>query len=251
MLYGGATSGGPLWSVDRQVLFVHGSGGLNPLLFDTVAVTRAIQPGVELGIAMMFHRTPRFSFGGSLGYVGRPTRQGCAAVSSYLAEPVDVAHPVDEHFNEQVCTTANGRRTGTAFIAFSMSVAYRLRPGAIAPYVTLGAGIAMPLRSYVETLGTVTSSYCGAADARCDVQVYVPEEHNVRPVLSPGAGVTVKLAPLATLVLEGRDVMGWYPVTGPTPPFAARFTTHSVFKHAMVLRAGLEFAFVVRHERRY
>ena len=252
-LYAGATiSARTAWSVPVQALLVPHSGGqAGPALFDTVSVGRTMGPGLSLGVGMTWHRTPRFAFGGAVEFLAKPSIQRCSGPGAWKSEPLSLLHPLDEHFNEQLCINANGSVQATGLLTLLLQARYAFTEGSLQPYAGVALGIGGPLNSYVETVGTVSSGDCPSLQPSCQVLLYTPEQTNLRPAIAPGLGMSVRVAPLATLVVEARDVMTWLPAARATPITEPLTRSRARFSHTVSLHAGLEFAFVARHERRY
>src|SRR5688572_8706093 len=73
-LFGGAVTGGNIWTIERQPVCLMPSCAP----YDTLRLARDLTSSITIGVAMSYFPTPKFGLQGEVAYLGLPLRDGCA-----------------------------------------------------------------------------------------------------------------------------------------------------------------------------
>lgn len=243
MIAAGLTAGRDLWSVPAQPAYV---AGTQPALFDTMAVARTLVPGLVVTVALSYARWSRTAIDIEGGYFGAASRQHCVPVAPFAAEA--------ERFNEQVCTSANGRRVATAIAGLLVGATHRWTAGRAQLLVRASVGAGQTINSFVTTEGDVVSSRCGnGVTSACTVALYETDEHSVfTPLAALGAGLALRVGRASRLRFEVRDLVANLPVVEGAQPLTQPFVSRShTLTHVPLVSAGYEVVVDSHYQRRY
>jgi hypothetical protein len=194
-------------------------------------------------VGTTYYKTPKLGIGGELSFFGIRSQQHCGPVAPYHAEP--------EHFNQQLCENADGRRYTTSVVGLVVGGVYRLSSGAVQPYLRAGAGLGVSLRSMVETTARVTSARCGGAPD-CEFLIYTADRRAaLSPLASLAAGIAIEVGPGTAMKLEVRDLIARLPVANATAPNQPSTRVSYSMPHVVTLALAVEMVYASRHGRRY
>jgi hypothetical protein len=234
-----------LWSVDRQLVFVQGTGGqFQQAQFDTLALGKSARPGLMFGIGATWLMTPRLGLGGELAWRSVNTTQHCHPVSPY--------YPEAEKLNQQICEGIDGGRSTSARFTFLLHARYGPIQGLIQPFVRLGGGLVIPTSSTAEAIGRVTTASCMGAPT-CDYAVYTHPGTGPHPTLAAlaGIGVGIRSGRYTTIRLEARDDFLPAPAPIAKAPTVPYNDVRSNWVHVFSVVTAVEIRYEQRRERRY
>jgi hypothetical protein len=235
-IFGGLTTGSPLWVVGHQPLSLI----QDPTLFDTLRLTRALEPGVSLGASAAYFSSPHFGITGEIFFMGLGLDDGCRLI--YRAPPADT-------LNLQTCEDISEHGGSASTVAFAVGAVYRFSPrGFAAPYLRAQGGLTARSISTVEMVGMFTD-----ADGNTQTRLVVadPHHHTLFPTLSAGLGVLVPVSAGYQVGLEIRDnLLFLQAATGPSTVFAET-PTKTVLKHGFSFLVRFDIVLEHKRGRRY
>jgi hypothetical protein len=240
-LFGGVAAGGDLWEISRQPLVVPGTE-LAPL-YDTLRLTRRMNPALTLGLSGTVFRTDRLGISADMVFLGLTTEDLCTLVhESAGADP--------QRRNAQLCSDISSRSVTPTTVGFWVGMAFRPAPRAlVSPYLRLQAGIGARSGSLIEMVG----SFVEAGGRRERLVIRDASSGRIAPSVGIAAGLMLPLGPGHQLRLELRDqILLLGRAAGPASdqnqlaPPTERFAFHSVG-----LTAGVDIVLEQRRGRRY
>jgi hypothetical protein len=228
-LFGGAVTGGNIWTIERQPVCLMPS--CSP--YDTLRLARDLSSSITIGVAMSYFLTPKFGIQGEVAYLGLPLRDACAVVGAGTQRTAEV------------CGNIQGASHTTGSVSFLASALFRVIPRAsLSPYLRAGWGVVTIDQSTIDVAGP---------DASGQVYQVIRDDSPRRLALSLvfGGGVTFALGPGYQFRLEVRDVVaGFERMTGAAdnlgfPPIGSRSYHH------LALSMGLDVVLERKRGRRY
>lgn len=240
-LFGGVSTGAPLWEVNRQPLFVLGTE-LAPR-YDTLRISRRLNAGFALGITGTVFRSATLGLSGEMLFLGLTTDDACEM--AYETPGADA-----QRRNAQVCSDIAGRSRTPTTVALSFGGMYRPFPrAAVSPYLRAQAGFGIRSGGVVE----MTGAFGQGSGRQQRLVVNGNGGTSIIPTGAIGAGLLTALGPGYQLRLELRNqVMAMPRVTGPADQLnGAAAPTTSTFRQNFVLTAGLDIVLEQKRGRRY
>jgi hypothetical protein len=236
-IFGGVTTGASLWTVGKQPLSLLEEQGLS---FDTLRLSRALEPGVSLGAGATYFPSPHFGMTGEIFFMGLGVDDRCQFV--YAASQ-------NGWYNDQICGDITERGGSASTIAFSLGGIYRIAPrGFASPYLRLQGGLATRSISTVELVGQFTD-VDGVTQTRLIIED--PSHSALYPTLAAGLGVLVPVGPGYQVGLELRDnLLFARTVTGPATDLAIA-PTGTTLKHGFSLLVRFDIVLEHKRGRRY
>jgi hypothetical protein len=234
-IFGGVTSGSSLWVVDKQPLSLLDE----PSVYDTLRLTRTLEPGISLGASATYFSSPHFGITAEIFFMGFGLDDGCEFV--YTA-------PGSDEYNPQICADIAEHGGSASTIAFTLGGIYRFAPrGFAAPYLRLQGGVTARNTSTVEMVGRFVD-----VDGNTQTRLVVPDpgHSTLKPTFAAGVGVLVPIGPGYQVGLELRDnLLLIQTVTGPAS-YAAT-PTETALEHGISLVARFDIVLERKRGRRY
>jgi hypothetical protein len=244
-LSAGRSGSRSLWSVDRQLVFVQGTGGqFQQARFDTLTIGKSMRPGLMFGIGATWLMTSKLGLGGEMAWRGINTTQHCRPVAPY--------YPEAEKLNQQICESIDGRRSTSGRFTFLLHARWGPTQGLVQPFVRFGGGLAIPTSSTAEAIGRVTTASCGTAPT-CEYAVYTHPGTGPHPTLAllAGAGIGVRSGRYTTIRLEARDDFLPAPAPVAKAPTVPYNDVRSNWVHIFSIVTAVEIRYEQRRDRRY
>ena len=247
-ILGGITgSGGELWTIPRQPLYVIGT---NPAEFDTLKVARYLRPGIAATLGATYMRSPHLGFTGEVGYFDIESEQRCDSSATYQPDPAA------ESKNAQACTNAQGAHVPTSLFGIQLGASWRFtsEEKKLQPYIRASAGVGFLSNSFVLTEANVQApTTCASANSICTIVIVDGEstpELGFLATLAAGASMTI--SPGYRFRFEARDLIAQLPAPErPANPATALAPVTTVIRHIPVFTAGIDVVLERRRGRRY
>jgi hypothetical protein len=237
-IFGGAAAGGNLWSIDRQPLVLLE----DEASIDTIALDRAITPGVSLGASATYFPSPHFGLSGEIVFLGFGRDDSCRFV---YTDP----SPARAGYNEQICADLTQTEGAASTFGFYIGGLYRVAPrGPVKPYLRALVGFTSRSSSTVEVTGRFTD---GDGITRARLIILDPDPGAFTASAGFGAGVMIPFAAGYQARLEFRDnLVVMDRVTGPANALAVA-PTDTRLLHSWALFFMLDIVLEQRRGRRY
>jgi len=240
-LFGGLTGGSDLWEINRQQLIVRGTEAFPR--YDSMRITRRLDPGLVLGASGMIFPQPSLGFSGEVVLLSLPFSDDCTmAFKSPTIDPLER--------NQQLCDNL-GASGGTA-TSVAVSVGGIWRPfarAAVSPYLRGQMGLSIRNSSTVEVLsnyvdfdGTLSNPF---------VMILDPGRSLNTVTGALGGGMMIPFAQGYQVRLELRDNLVLLDrITGAASDVAVAPTERSL-THAFSFMVGLDVVLEQKRGRRY
>jgi len=241
------SSGGELWTLPKQPLYVIGTS--NPPEFDTLKVARYLRPGIAATLSATYMRSPHLGFTGEVGYFDIESEQRCDSTATYQPDPAA------ENKNAQACSNAQGAHVPTSVFGIQFGAAWRFTTEThVQPYIRASAGVGFLSNSFVLTSANVLApTTCAATNSICTVVMVDGEstpELGFLATLAAGASLTI--SPGYRFRFEARDLIVELPAPSrPANPSTALAPVGTVLRHIPVFTVGLDVVLERRRGRRY
>lgn len=239
---GGYTTGGPLWTLDKQAV----AAPNNQL--DSVALARRLRPGFSAVLSATLFQSPHVGYGLEVGLFALGSESRCAPLDSFRTDA--------QRLNEQTCGSIQGRHIPTSVVAFQAGLTYRVgADGAAQPYLRAAGGFAILGNSFIQTAGELVAtspSSCQTGCLRFVLDAADRKEFVWTATLA--AGVALPMGPGYRFRAEIRDAIMSLPVvTGPADPRSSVpvAETSTSVRHVPALTIGLDVVLERRRTRRY
>lgn len=239
----GASRGGDLWNVNRQLVLVRDSV---PARFDTVSVGRSRKAGVAVTVGLTYQRWPHVALTAEGAVFHMPSQQSCTGPAAW--------QPDRDQFNRAMCSAVNALRPGTGLGGLLIGARYRFTTTAIQPWVQAAAGLASIFNDFVETGGYVTSPACQTPSGACKALLYQTghDRASATWLASAAAGVTFRSGRLTRIRLEARELLTSLPVMRQAAsPSQVFVQTERALVSVPMVSVGVELTLVRSRERRY
>ena len=240
-LFGGVAGGGNLWEIQRQPFLVPGTE-LTPI-YDTLRLTREMNPALMLGISGTVFQSPFFGLALEMTFLGLTTGDRCTMIRENAA--FDVTRQ-----NSQVCNDISGRSARPTTVTFALGGTIRPIPRAgLSPYVRFQGGFATRSSDVVE----MTGSFATAGGRLERVVVNDPTRGGITPTAAITGGLMVPAGKGYQIRLELRDQMlVMRRVTGTADARQqGNAPTENFLLHSIGLAAGLDIVLEQKRGRRY
>jgi hypothetical protein len=240
-LFGGITTGSDLWEVNRQPMIVRGTEAFPK--YDTLRITRRLQPGLVLGASATIFWRPSFGLVAEMVFLSMPTADDCTMIFQNTGSDL-------LERNQQLCNNLNSGGGAATAVAATVGGIVRLAPrGAFSPYLRAQVGLSIRNSSTTE----VTSQYIDFNGAVSNPFVMVFDDGRSRTAGTAafGAGFMTPITPGYQLRLEIRDQMVYLDrLIGPADNVAVA-PNERFLDHAVTLLVGLDVVLEQKRGRRY
>jgi hypothetical protein len=235
----GLGAGGDLWEIPRQPLLILGTEAAP--VYDTLHLTRRINPGLMIGISGTVFRSERFGISGEMVFQSLSSEDLCVMVRE---------NPDATHKNGQICGNISSHSITPSTVGFSLGGIFRPLPrAAVSPYGRVQAGLAVRSGSVI---GMVSSFPEGSLQIE-RVILNDPSSTRLSPTVGFAGGLMIPLGTGYQFRLEIRDqVLMLQRTTGPaTIANDSRPTVENSAFHSVGLAAGLDIVLEQKRGRRY
>jgi len=239
-LFGGATTGHTLWHTPRQPLCVFAANLQCSSQYDTLELTRDINPSIVFGASGVYFRSPHVGIEAEILFLGLPFDDTCRVVYD---------NPDPNQTNEDVCLNVSAASLSTSAISFYGGVVFRASPRhAISPYLRAGFGIVTHSGGTIEMSGAFQDSSQNVFSRSI---IEDPNPKSTSLSFKVGTGFTVRLSPGYQFRLEVSDaIIPLERVVGPANDRAIAPTATHTYHH-LVLTMGLDVVLEKKRGRRY
>lgn len=238
-LFGGITTSSPLWTVNRQPVFI------NTSTIDTVRLVRRLQSGIMFGASGTLFPSPHFGLHGEIAFLGLGLENRCRLVFSDPAGPGPSLSPTADACDD-ITETDGSATTGAFFVGGVVRAAPR---GFASPFLRIMAGITTRSSSTTQVAGRFIDATSGVTLLPI---ISDPEGGKTSPAVAAAAGVMVALGPGYQLRLELRDhILVVDRITAPADPLTLRAPAENAIEHNFALSVGLDIVLEQRRGRRY
>jgi hypothetical protein len=233
----GYISGTSGWRVVGQPLF--DDQFTDPILIDTLTVTRRLRPALTFGAQGMYFAGDHFGLMGEAQLVGLGFRDSCTRTA-----------PTSSSRNTSVCGNIDNGETSGSAVLVGAGVIYRINSRrTVSPYARLGLGGVISTHSSIRTIGR----FPNPEGVPVEVELY-PDETNTRltGAATLGLGFTAVIGRGYQVRWEVTDrIVGVRGVTGPTAQDGAPAPTSLRYRHLLGFQIGFDVVLERRRGRRY
>lgn len=237
---GGAVTGHPLWTVERQPVCILAGGGSCSGTHDTLRIARSISPSLILGASGTYFPWPNLGFHAELSYLGLPIDDTCTPVRLFPDPPDQRA--------QQMCDNLTATKgTGGAISLFVGATVRAASTKSISPYARFNIGVVNLSSSTTEVVGAYVEA--GGIQERQIIEDLNGSGSSF--MVGAAAGLTTPIGAGYQFRLEVRDVVNSMTrVTGPANDLAIA-PTESKYYHHFGLVLGLDIVLERKRGRRY
>jgi hypothetical protein len=232
-MYGGASGGHALWTIDRQTLIYGGSTSNPP---DTVRLSRNVTSAITAGAMVSLYSSAHVGLNVDVSYRGFGFDDTCAPIA-LQATPSN---------NSVLCSNVSASGNTGSVIAVSGGVIVRVAPrGAVTPYARLAASLAN------TTLSTLAVAAPEAAGGVPRIVVADDDPRRTSFGLALAAGITTPVGTGYQFRLELRDhVAALEQLDGAANALGTAPSSVKLFHHFGLI-LGLDVVLEQRRGRRY
>lgn len=238
-IFGGVSTGGNLWEINRQVL----SRRSDPTTLDSLRLSRSLESALTLGAGATYFPGPNLGVVAEITYLGHDLDNGCTV--TYVDPSI-----VNAGENEEACADVGRQDPSAVSLAFSAGIIYRVASRSFAsPYVRAQLGFTARSASTVEMQG----QYIVDGEPQTRLVLDDPKGGALNPTGTVGLGVMIPIGPGYQVRLEARDqLLLVRRATGPAPQGSLQVPPiGNKLVHSIGLLLKLDVVLEQRRGRRY